>query len=148
MRGTVAELREKVEGFKGTKKDREFLYLDEMLTRALLQLDNVDPDGCDQVRQARRGVIKDINSAISKLEALAKDPVASDSTGTTLNEASEQGHQETDTTSKPAQDPAEGKKGEEEGKKKEGKEEEEEKKEEEREKEDIKEGEKSEEIVS
>lgn len=66
---------EQVSRFQGTKKDREFLYLDEMLTRALLQLDNVDPDGCDDVRQARRTVIKDINAAIGKLEALAKDPM-------------------------------------------------------------------------
>lgn len=65
----------KVEEYKGGKKDREFLYLDEMLTRALLELDNVDPDGCDDVRQARRAVIKGINAAISKLEEKATTPL-------------------------------------------------------------------------
>lgn len=72
--GTVKDLAGKVDEFTGGKKDRDFLYLDEMLTRALLELDNVDPDGCDDVRQARRAVIKEINAAISKLEEKAKTP--------------------------------------------------------------------------
>lgn len=49
------------------------MYLDEMLTRALLQLDNVDPDGQDDVRQARRAVIKEINANISLLESKAAE---------------------------------------------------------------------------
>ncbi|XP_050699986.1 trithorax group protein osa-like isoform X3 [Eriocheir sinensis] len=75
---TVKDLVGKVEEYKGGKKDREFLYLDEMLTRALLELDNVDPDGCDDVRQARRTVIKGINAAISKLEEKATTPLKED----------------------------------------------------------------------
>lgn len=74
VRASVEEYREKVNAFEGTKKNREFLYLDEMLTRALLQLDNIDPDGCDDVRQARRAAIKDINAAISALETKASEP--------------------------------------------------------------------------
>ncbi|ROT61511.1 hypothetical protein C7M84_020706 [Penaeus vannamei] len=38
------------------------------------KLDNVDPDGRDDVRQARRAVIKDINAAISLLESKAAEP--------------------------------------------------------------------------
>lgn len=71
---TVKDFAGQVEKFKGGEKNREFLYLDEMLTRALLELDNVDPDGCDEVRQARRAVIKEINAAIAKLEEKAKTP--------------------------------------------------------------------------
>lgn len=74
VRTSVEEYRKKVDDFKGSKKDREFLYLDEMLTRALLQLDNVDPNGCDVVRQARRAVIKEINASISLLETKASEP--------------------------------------------------------------------------
>ncbi|ROT83194.1 putative BAG domain-containing protein Samui isoform X1 [Penaeus vannamei] len=74
VKASVDEYRAKVEAFSGSKKSREFLYLDEMLTRALLQLDNVDPDGRDDVRQARRAVIKDINAAISLLESKAAEP--------------------------------------------------------------------------
>lgn len=74
MKASVDEYRSKVEAFSGSKKSRDFLYLDEMLTRALLQLDNVDPDGRDDVRQARRAVIKGINAAISLLESKATEP--------------------------------------------------------------------------
>lgn len=71
--GSVAEYSERVAKFTGGRKSKEFLYLDEMLTRALLQLDNVDPDGRQDVRQARRAVIKEINSSISALEAKANE---------------------------------------------------------------------------
>ncbi|KAG7163722.1 BAG domain-containing protein Samui-like, partial [Homarus americanus] len=72
IRASVEEFRSKVDVFTGTK-NREFLYLDEMLTRALLKLDNIDPDGRDDVRMARRAVIKDINASISLLEAKASE---------------------------------------------------------------------------
>ena len=67
---SVDEYKAEVSQYKGGKgkKDRQFLYLDEMLTRALLKLDDIDPDGRDDVRQARRALIKDINSTISTLE--------------------------------------------------------------------------------
>ncbi|XP_064097410.1 BAG domain-containing protein Samui-like isoform X2 [Macrobrachium nipponense] len=73
VQASVDEYIAKVDAFTGVKNDREFLYLDEMLTRALLQLDNVDPDGREDVRQARRAVIKNINAAISALETKATD---------------------------------------------------------------------------
>lgn len=71
VRASVTELQEKVDKFEDKEKNKEFLYIDEMLTRALLQLDNIDPDGRDDVRQARRNLIKDINNTISKLEKKA-----------------------------------------------------------------------------
>ena len=61
----------KVDQFGGTKKDKEFLYLDEMLTRALISLDDIDPDGNNEIRLARKALIKDINSKISLLEKKA-----------------------------------------------------------------------------
>ena len=103
VRGTVADLTQTVTAFQGTKNDRDFLYLDEMLTRALLQLDNVDPDGCDDVRQARKAVIKDINAAISKLESLAKDPGTSTPKATCEDpQKSPTGEQDPATSAPPA----------------------------------------------
>ncbi|XP_018023076.1 putative mediator of RNA polymerase II transcription subunit 12 [Hyalella azteca] len=71
VRSKTEEFMQKVDAFTGTKKDREFLYLDEMLTRALISLDDIDPDGNAEIRQARKNLIKDINSKISLLEKKA-----------------------------------------------------------------------------
>lgn len=62
---------EKVDEFTGATKNKEFLYLDEMLTRAMISLDDIDPDGNNDIRQARKALIKDINSKISLLEKKA-----------------------------------------------------------------------------
>lgn len=51
------------------RKDKQYVYLDEMLTRQLLHLDNVDPAGHDNVRQARKNAIKSIQQCISVLES-------------------------------------------------------------------------------
>uniref|UniRef100_A0A6A7FXA0 Mediator of RNA polymerase II transcription subunit 12 n=1 Tax=Hirondellea gigas TaxID=1518452 RepID=A0A6A7FXA0_9CRUS len=89
VRNDNEELMKKVDDFEGPKKGREFIYLDEMLTRALISLDDIDPDGHDEIRQARRALIKDINSKISLLEKKASavpakepSPATSDSTAT------------------------------------------------------------------
>ena len=71
VRANNEELMKSVDNFSGTKNDREFLYLDEMLTRALISLDDIDPDGKDDIRQARKALVKDINSKISLLEKKA-----------------------------------------------------------------------------
>ena len=98
IRANNEEIMKRVDNFKGTKKDRDFLYLDEMLTRALISLDDIDPDGKDDVRQARKALIKDINSKISLLdkivsetpkvsenEVVAEDKKASDQLTTTAS---------------------------------------------------------------
>jgi len=48
----------KVEQFKGTRQDKEYVYLDEMLTRNLLKLDTIDTNGKDSIRLARKEAIK------------------------------------------------------------------------------------------
>lgn len=66
----VLSLMDKVEHFKGTtKKDREYVYLDEMLTQNLLKLDNIDSEGSENIKHARREAIKCINKCIEVLEA-------------------------------------------------------------------------------
>lgn len=66
----VLALMDKVEHFKGTtKKAREYVYLDEMLTQNLLKLDNIDSEGSESIKHARREAIKCINKCIEVLEA-------------------------------------------------------------------------------
>ncbi|CAG9767183.1 unnamed protein product [Ceutorhynchus assimilis] len=67
----VSTLLRQVEAFNGLPRDKNYLYLDEMLTRNLLKLDNVDTQGQDTIRSARKEAIKCIERAISLLEARA-----------------------------------------------------------------------------
>jgi hypothetical protein len=54
-----------------TRKAKDYLYLDEMLTRNLIKLDVIETEGREDVRQARKDCIKLIQATISKLEAKA-----------------------------------------------------------------------------
>ncbi|XP_059608809.1 BAG domain-containing protein Samui [Phlebotomus argentipes] len=68
----VLELMFKVEAFQGTSRsDKEYMFLDEMLTRNLLKLDTIDTKGNDSIRLARREAIKCIQASLSVLEAKA-----------------------------------------------------------------------------
>lgn len=67
----VLELMDQVEQFTGKYKDKQYLYLDEMFTRNLLKLDNIDTEGKDNIRSARKEAIKCIQKCISILEAKA-----------------------------------------------------------------------------
>uniref|UniRef100_A0A146MCF4 BAG domain-containing protein Samui n=1 Tax=Lygus hesperus TaxID=30085 RepID=A0A146MCF4_LYGHE len=65
----VDDLKQRVDAFKGSKTDKEYVYLDEMLTRNLLKLDNIDSEGREEVRMARKEVIKLIQQCINVLES-------------------------------------------------------------------------------
>ncbi|KAM8709369.1 hypothetical protein ACLKA7_016212 [Drosophila subpalustris] len=69
----VLELMAKVEQFKGTRKDKEYAYLDEMLTRNLLKLDTIDTNGKDSIRLARKEAIKCIQASVNVLDAKAEE---------------------------------------------------------------------------
>ncbi|KAL9909226.1 BAG domain-containing protein starvin isoform 1-T2 [Glossina fuscipes fuscipes] len=71
----VLELMSHVEKFTGTRGDKEYVYLDEMLTRNLLKLDNIDTNGKDSIRLARKEAIKCIQASINVLEAKAEENV-------------------------------------------------------------------------
>lgn len=47
------------------------MYLDEMLTRELIKLDDIETEGRENVRQARKNAIKSIQDTISLLETKA-----------------------------------------------------------------------------
>ncbi|KAH8419519.1 hypothetical protein KR222_004067 [Zaprionus bogoriensis] len=69
----VLELMAKVEQFKGTRQDKEYVYLDEMLTRNLLKLDTIDTNGKDSIRLARKEAIKCIQASVNVLDAKAEE---------------------------------------------------------------------------
>lgn len=65
----VLALMDQVEQFTGTsKRDKQYMYLDEMLTQNLLKLDTIDTEGKENIKQARREAIKCINICIAALE--------------------------------------------------------------------------------
>lgn len=68
----VLNLMTEVENFTGTKKDKKYKYLDEMLTRNLIKLDNIETEGKENIRNARKEAIKCIHKCIAVLEAKAE----------------------------------------------------------------------------
>lgn len=67
----VLELMLAVEQFGGKRGDKDYIYLDEMLTRNLLKLDTIDTNGKESIRLARKEAIKCIQTSIAVLEAKA-----------------------------------------------------------------------------
>ncbi|XP_043280576.1 BAG domain-containing protein Samui isoform X2 [Venturia canescens] len=68
----VDSLNEQVIQWNGkSRKDKQYIYLDEMLTRELIKLDDIETEGKDNVRQARKQAIKSIQDSISLLESKA-----------------------------------------------------------------------------
>ncbi|XP_054719452.1 BAG domain-containing protein Samui-like [Uloborus diversus] len=57
-----------VESFSGTANDKQYRYLDEMLTRLMLRLDDIETMGNSDVRNARKAAIKKVQSYIDLLE--------------------------------------------------------------------------------
>lgn len=71
----VDDLAEQVQRYVGgSRQDKEYMYLDEMLTRELIKLDDIETEGRENVRQARKNAIKSIQDTISLLET--KTPIA------------------------------------------------------------------------
>lgn len=68
IQASVLDLMSRVEKFDGSDR-KEYAFLDEMLTQNLLKLDDIDAEGKENIKNARREAIKCINSLISLLEA-------------------------------------------------------------------------------
>jgi BCL2-associated athanogene 3 len=58
----------------GSRQDKQYMFLDEMLTRELIKLDDIETEGKESVRQARKQAIKSIQDSISLLESKAPLP--------------------------------------------------------------------------
>ena len=65
------ELQEKVNQFTGAKSDKEYRFIEEMLTRLLLKLDGIESDGKEEIRTIRREAVKTIQASIDHLELRA-----------------------------------------------------------------------------
>lgn len=63
----VMDLMGRVENFDGQNK-KEYAFLDEMLTQNLLKLDDIEVEGKENIKNARKEAIKCINSLITLLD--------------------------------------------------------------------------------
>lgn len=55
--------------FSGRRGDREFIFLDEQLTKLILELDKVQTDGLEEIRVARKSAVQRIQYLIDALES-------------------------------------------------------------------------------
>jgi hypothetical protein len=74
----IIALTRRIDDFKGSKKDKEYLYLDEMLTRHLIAMDSIEPEGRDDIRQLRKESIKSVNKCLSLLDNKVNENAAED----------------------------------------------------------------------
>uniref|UniRef100_A0A3P9K7X1 BCL2 associated athanogene 3 n=1 Tax=Oryzias latipes TaxID=8090 RepID=A0A3P9K7X1_ORYLA len=72
--GRVASLEQEAKAFSGKKNDKRYLLLEELLTKELLALDSVDPEGRADVRQARRDGVRRVQTILEELEQLEERP--------------------------------------------------------------------------
>lgn len=70
----VAKLEQEVKCFDGKKNDKKYLLLEELLTKELLALDSVDPEGRADVRQARRDGVRRVQTILEELEQMEEQP--------------------------------------------------------------------------
>jgi len=69
----VESLTSKIDNFQGSKTDKEYLYLEEMLTRHLIALDGIEPEGQTEIRQMRKESINSVNRCLSLLDRKVSD---------------------------------------------------------------------------
>ncbi|XP_010157490.1 PREDICTED: BAG family molecular chaperone regulator 3 [Eurypyga helias] len=69
----VQMLEQAVNSFEGKKSDKKYLMIEEYLTKELLALDSVDPEGRADVRQARRDGVRKVQNILERLEQKAED---------------------------------------------------------------------------
>ncbi|XP_036383083.1 BAG family molecular chaperone regulator 4 [Megalops cyprinoides] len=67
----VSLLQEDVDEFVGHKTDKSYRYLEELLTKELLELDSVETNGQEAVRQARKEAVQKIQGILDRLERKA-----------------------------------------------------------------------------
>lgn len=64
-------LQEDVDEFVGKKTDKSYRCLEELLTKELLELDSVETQGQENVRQARKDAVQRIQAILDRLEKKA-----------------------------------------------------------------------------
>lgn len=76
VKAEVDGLERQVQQFSGESKDKQYRYLDEMLTREMIKLDNIDTDGHAEIRAARKDVIRAIEKCAALLESRSSQTAA------------------------------------------------------------------------
>ncbi|XP_028585915.2 BAG family molecular chaperone regulator 3 isoform X2 [Podarcis muralis] len=69
----VQALEQAVDSFQGKQNDKKYLMIEEDLTKLLLALDSVDPEGRADVRQVRRDGVRKVQNILERLEQKADD---------------------------------------------------------------------------
>ncbi|XP_028278434.1 BAG family molecular chaperone regulator 3 [Parambassis ranga] len=85
----VAKLEQEVKCFNGKKNDKKYLLLEELLTKELLALDSVDPEGRADVRQARRDGVRRVQTILEELDQLDEQPSETAMAGDNLRQKGE-----------------------------------------------------------
>ncbi|XP_069468042.1 BAG family molecular chaperone regulator 3 [Ambystoma mexicanum] len=86
----VQTLEQAVEDFKGKKNEKPYLMLEEYLTKELLALDSVDPEGRADVRQVRRDGVRKVQSILDRLEQKAQKNAKAGQASPSTHESMEQ----------------------------------------------------------
>ncbi|KAL3891468.1 hypothetical protein ACJMK2_003730 [Sinanodonta woodiana] len=91
----LKEVQDRVNAFRGQKTDKEYKYLEEMLTRSLLSLDGIEAGSDDEIRNARKQAVHKIQSFLDQLELKAfseemdtSEPVRASSDAETSSQSS------------------------------------------------------------
>ncbi|XP_075883754.1 BAG family molecular chaperone regulator 5 isoform X3 [Nelusetta ayraudi] len=66
--GSLSDLQAQVLGFDGKRADKSYMMLEELLTKQLLALDAVDPQGDDMTKAARKQAVKFAQNILNYLD--------------------------------------------------------------------------------
>lgn len=69
----VENLRVRISNYSGSRKNKEYLYLDDMLTKLLISLDGIDADGRNDIKQMRKESVKKVDDYLKLLDEKASD---------------------------------------------------------------------------
>merc|ERR1719458_2457100 len=69
----VESLTNEIKNFNGSKDTKEYRFLEEMLTRQLLALDGIEPNGDTEIRTIRKESINSVNRCLSLLDRKVSD---------------------------------------------------------------------------
>ena len=92
IQNEIAEILQRVEKFSGGKKDKEYLFLDDLLTQKLCLLDSIESDGREDIRMMRKDSIKTVNRCLSILDKRATTPSTAAKNGATNDTANADGN--------------------------------------------------------
>lgn len=69
------KLQSRLYGFCSLKSKQEYIYLEEMLTRLLIQLDGIESDGKEDICQLRKQTVHSVQAGLDYIERTAKKSI-------------------------------------------------------------------------